>query len=383
MQNTDVLIFVEDPGAANYLAQLPAALAGRGWVVKVLADGHAREHLHQLGVHPETIQHSETAGQVLASVRPRVLIAGTASNPNTLGLALVAEARSAKIESIGVVDALMNPDYRFRGQSDKPLTYAPDWLLVVDESTKAAYTALGYPAERAIICGHPHYDYMRTVRTKLENEGQNALRQRVLPGVPKERKVIIFATDCSARLYRQRTGSPVRDGQVHLADYTLVGRGTGNGRTEVVLEEFLDAVQLVRPRPYLVLRLHPKDTSEDYTKYLDEFDLVSSGGSPFELVYAADLVVGLTTMLVLEAALLGKLTLSIVPRVVEMDWLPSVRAGVTPCAATRKQLRAALVDLLYGGSHMPCANVDDVIPFGSLQRIVDFIERLLEWAKTS
>jgi hypothetical protein len=211
---------------------------------------------------------------------------------------------------------------------------------------------------------------MRTVRTKLENEGQNTLRQRVLPGVPKEHKAIVFATEGSARLSRQQTGS--------LADYTLVGRGTANGRTEVVLEEFLDAVQLVRPRPYLVLRLHPKDTSEDYMEYLDEFDLVSSGGSPFELIYAADLVVGLTTMLVLEAALLGKLTLSVVPRMVEMDWLPSVRAGITPCAATRKQLRAALISLLCGGSHMQCANIDNVIPFGSLQRVVDFIERLLK-----
>jgi len=383
MRNTDVLIFVEDSGAANYLAQLPAALAGRGWFVKVLADGHARQHLLQLGVYPEAVQHSAAADQVLASVRPRLLIVGTGLNPNTLGLALVAEARSAKIESIGVVDALVNPDHRFRGQSDKPLAYAPDWLFVVDESTKAAYIALGYPAERVIVCGHPHYDYMRTVRMKLENEGQDAIRQRVLPGVPKERKVIVFATECSARLYRPRTGSPVRDGQVHLADYTLVGRETGKGRTEVVLEEFLDAVQLVRPRPYLVLRLHPKDTLEDYVEYVDEFDLVSSGGSPFELIYAADLVVGLTTMLMLEAVLLGKLTLSVVPRAVEMDWLPSVRAGVTPCVSTRKQLRVALVDLLCDSSHTPCANVDDVIPFGSLQRVVDFIERLLEWAKTS
>lgn len=375
MRSTDVLIFVEDPGAANFVAQLPAALAGRGWSVKILASGHAREHLLRLGVHFETVQHLANASQILATIKPRVLIVGTASNPNTLGLALVAEARSPRIESIGVVDAAMNPDHRFRGQTEKSLAYAPDWLLVVDKSTKSDYIALGYPAERVIVCGHPHYDYIRTVRMKLENEGQNTLRQRVLPGVPKERKVIVFATDCSARLSRPQTGS--------LADYTLVGRKTSKGRTEIVLEEFLDAVELVRPRPYLVLRLHPKDISGDYTRYLDEFDLVSSGDSPFESIYAADLIVGLTTMLILEAALLGKLTLSVVPRAVETDWLPTVRAGVTPCVTTRRQLRTALVDLLYDSSRMQCINVDDVIPTGSMQRVVDFIERLLEWARTS
>jgi hypothetical protein len=375
MRNTDVLIFVEDPGAANYLAQLPAELIDRGWLITTLADGHARQHLLQLGVHFEAIQHSVTASQVLASIKPRVLIAGTALNPNTLGLSLLTEARLAKIESIGVVDAFMNSSQRFKGQSNNPLAYAPDWLLVADESTKATYTALGYPAEQVVVCGHPYYDYMRTVKKNLENEGQNTLRQRILPGVPKERKVIIFATDCSARLSRLQAKS--------LTDYTLTGRGTGNGRTEVVLEEFLDAVHLISPSPYLVLRLHPKDVSEDYTKYLDEFDLISSGGSPFELIYAADLVVGLTTMLMLESALLGKLTLSVVPRTAETNWLPTVRAGVTPCVTTRENLRTTLADLLNDNSRMSSANIDDVIPFGSLQKTVDFVERLLECAKAS
>jgi len=375
VRSTDVLIFVEDPGAANFVAQLPAALAGRGWSVKILASGHAREHLLRLGVHFETVQHPATAGGILAALRPRILIVGTGLNPDTFGLALVAEARLAKIESIGVVDAVMNPDHRFRGQTEKSLAYAPDWLLVVDKSTKSDYIALGYPTERVIVCGHPHYDYMRTFRMKLENEGQSTLRQRVLPGVPKERKVIIFATDCSARLSRLQTNS--------LSDYTLVGRKTGRGRTEVVLEEFLDAVQLVRPRPYLVLRLHPKDISEDYMSYLEEFDLVSSGDSPFELIYAADLIVGLTTMLILESALLGKLTLSVVPRAVEMDWLPTIRPGITPCVTTREQLRTALVDLLCDSLHDKDTNVDDVFVFGSLQKVVDFTERLLEWVKIS
>jgi hypothetical protein len=370
MPNTDVLIFVEDPGAANFVAQLPRVLADRGWSVKMLADGHAREHLLRLGVHPEIVQHPATASGILASVRPQILVVGTGLNPNTLGLELIAEARSAKIESVGVVDALMNSDHRFRGQSDKPLAYAPDWLLVTDEPTKAAYTLLGFPAEQVVVCGHPHYDYIRTVGKKLESEGQSAVRQRVLPGVSDERKVVVFASDCSARLHTRK-----------LTGFSLTGRGAVSGRTEVVLEEFLDAADLVKPHPYLVLRLHPKDVKEDYAKYLNEFDIVSGGNSPFELIYAADLIVGLTTMLLLEAVLLGKLTLSIVPREEEKDWLPTVRAGVTPCVTTREQLRVVLAELLRDGLRIPPANIDDVIPSGSLQAVVDFTERILEWAK--
>ena len=369
------MIFVEDPGAANCISQLPAALAEQGRSVRLLADGYAKEHLFHLGVRSEVVPHSKDAEEILASIAPRLLVVGTARNPETLGLALVAEARSFSIKSVGIVDALINADRRFCGRSDDPLAYAPDWLLVADKWTKDVYTSLGYPAQRVAVCGHPHYDYVLSIKKRLEQDGRNVVRQRVLQGVSERRKVVIFATEGSARLTQLQSGCS--------AEYTLTGRGASTGRTEVVLEEFLDAVQLVEPRPYLVLRLHPKDTQDDYTAYLDEFDLISSGGSPLELIYVADLVVGLTTMLILEAALLGKPTLSVVPRALEKEWLPSVRAGITPCAATRKQLRAALVDLLCDSSHMPCANVDDVIPFGSLQRIMDFIERLLEWAKTN
>lgn len=368
-QNTDVLIFVEDPGAANYVAQLPAALAEQGRCTRLLADGLAKDHLIQLGVRPEVVHHPVAADRILASVQPHLLIVGTAENPDTLGLVLVAEARSAGIESLGIVDLPMSASYRFRGRSDNSLAYAPDWLLVPDEGTKEAYTALGYPVQRVAVCGHPHYDYVRATRARLEREGRNALTQRVLPKALDGRKVVVFATEGSARLVPQ----PSR----RLAEYTLIGRGTSTGRTEVVLEEFLDAIQLVQPRPYMVLRLHPKDTPDDYTTYLDEFDLVSNGGLPFELIYAADLIVGSTSMLLLEAVLLGRPTLSILPRAIEMDWLPSVRTGITACVTTREQLRATLIDLLHDDSSMLRA-VDDVIPYGSLQRTVEFIERLLD-----
>ena len=375
MQNTDVLIFAEDPGAANYVAQLPTALAERDRCTRFLADGLAKDHLLQRGVRPEVVHHPAAADRILASVGPRLLIVGTAGNPNTLGLALVAEARLAGVESIGVVDLPMNAGYRFRGRTDNPLAYAPDWLLVPDEWTKEAYTALGYPAQRVVVCGHPHYDYVRATRARLAREDQNTLRQRVLLGAPDGRKVVVFATEGSARLKPQPNQ--------RLAEYTLTGRGTSAGRTEVALEEFLDAVQLAKPRPYLILRLHPKDSPDDYTAYLDEFDLVSSGGSPLELIYAADLVVGLTSMLLLEAVLLGKTTLSVLPREVEMDWLPSIRAGITTCGTTREQLRSTLVHLLRDSSQVLCADGDDAIPHGSLQRTVRFIERLLECAKTN
>jgi hypothetical protein len=367
---TDVLIFVEDPGAANYVAHLPAALAERGWQALLLADGGVKEYLLERGVRPTMVRPSMTAENILASFNPRLLLVGTSENPDTLGLALVAQARQSDIESVGVVDFINNADHRFRGRSEEALTYAPDWLLVPDEWTKDAYVELGYPAHRILVCGHPHYDHVLDVKTQLSQEDRTILRRRVLPQVPKGRLVVVFAAE---RL-------PGLDPQQYRrsAEYTLTGWGTSTGRTEIVLEEFLDAIQLVKPRPYLVLRLHPKNTRDEFTAYLDEFDLVSHGGSPLELVYVADLVVGMTSMLMLEAALLGRPTLSVVPRVVEMEWLLSIRIGITACVTTREQLRSNLANLLRDSSQMLRVDDGKVIVFGSLQRTAKFIERLLD-----
>ena len=365
--NTDVLVFVEDPGAANYVAQLPAALTGRGWRTKLLADGYAKNYLRQRGVCPEVVQYPAAADRILASVRPRLLIVGTSENPDTLGLALVTEGRSVGIESVGVIDALANADYRFRGRSEDPLAHAPDWLLVSDEWTKEAYLALGYPAERVVVCGHPYYDYVRVARDQLAGQDRNALRQRVLPGVSEGGKVVVFATEGSARLKPQQYRC--------LAEYTLAGRGMIIGRTEVVLEEFLDAIQFVKPRPYLVLRLHPKETPDMYAKYLPRFDVVSSGGSALPLLCACDLVVGLSTSLLVEAAIMGLNTLSILPHDGQRYLISTVRNGITPCATDRLSLQDKLGQQLRAG-RPSLESIDEKLNPGATDRAIAALETL-------
>ena len=56
---------------------------------------------------------------------------------------------------------------------------------------------------------------------------------------------------------------------------------------------------------------------------MKEFDYFSQKELPLEVVYASDLVVGMTSMLLYEAALMGKVCLSIMPRSIEKAWLPS------------------------------------------------------------
>lgn len=368
----DVLLFVEDPGAANYVAGLPEALTARGFRARLFAEGVARDYLRQRNIpfddvsaHPDR----KTADRWLDIFRPRMVVVGTSENPDTLGLKLIDACREAKIPSIGAVDAVSNAAFRFRGRGDKPLGHAPDWLLVPDAWTKKSYVDLGYPAGRIEVCGHPQYDRVKAAAEEFAARDRSRLRETTFPGATAESLVVVFIAEISGGLNPQQYRKS--------DDYTLRGWGVSSGRTEIVFEELLGALREIRPKPYLVLRLHPKNTPEEFAAYQRDIDLVSRDGSPLELIWAADLAVGMTSMLLLEAAILGRPTLSIIPREIEKSWLPTIAAGITPCATTRDNLRKVLPDLLARTSPKRF-RLGNMFIFGSIPKIADVIESVIE-----
>lgn len=366
----DILFYVEDPGAANYIAGLPAALEDRGWRTRLLARGHAYPHLLQLAIKTDPVDHLTTARDLLSKLKPRLVVVGTSENPDTFGFDLITEAHDLGTVTIGAVDAYGNADYRFRGRTENSLSYAPAWLAVPDQWTKDAYISLGYPSEHIMVCGHPHYDRVLVASERLKRCDRQALRKSMFPSNYEDAPVIVFVSEVSTGLnpgkYRSRS------------DYTLKGRGIKMNRTEIVLEEFLDAVaQQLLSCPYLVLRMHPKNTKEELAPFLEYFHQVSDKESALDLVYAADLVVGMNSMLLWEAAIMGRQTLSIVPRATEKESLPTIRAGVTPCVTTREELRVILPDLLGKNFQPAAAGIKQFFNRGSLQKTVAFIESLL------
>ena len=365
MKRADALIHVEDPGAANYVAGLPGALAHCGVRSVLVAGGKARDQLAALGCDFEPVPAGGTAETLLDESGARLVIVGTAEDRDSLGLTLVAAARARGIASLGVIDGPSYPDQRFRGRGADPLGYAPDRVLVPDEGTRQCFMALGMAGDAVMTAGHPLFDRMRAECARLDGEGQAAVRGRVLPGAPHGRPVLMFLAEISdgyrPDLYRRHAG------------YRLTGRGGADTRTPIVIEEFLDASRALDA--YRVLRLHPKNTRDEFAAYLDEFDTVSAGGAPHELIYAADLVAGMTTMLLVEATLLGRPTISNVPDPAEAVWLPTAACGLTPVIDRRADLAPALRAGLR--SRPDAGLIDRALPAGAQERVVEIIAAML------
>jgi hypothetical protein len=360
---SEVLAFVEDPGAANCLVPLLPALAGRGIGARVFARGAALPYLAERGVAAE-------AGDAQAALgAARLVLVGTSEDPDTPAFALIRAARRAGVPSAGLVDQAGNAEWRFRGRTDDPLAHAPDWLLLPDAAARSAFLGLGFPAARALPVGHPHFDVVRARGRELAAMDRVALRRGLFPGADADRPLVTFLAERSEGL----GGDRFRAG----AGYGFAGSGEQDGRTEIVMEEVAAAARSLSPDAFLLLRLHPKTPAAEFGGLVGLFDAVSAGGDPLALVHAADLVVGMTSMLLLEAALLDRPTLSVLPRAEEAAWLPSTAAGLTPVATTRAALRALWPRALAGALRPERARVLDAFPEGGTRHAADAVSALL------
>ena len=366
---TDVLIFVEDPGAVNGVIDLPEALKARGVRAQILAAGHAVEYLDSLGGDFQQPDPDAEAETILDQWTPKLVLAGTAENPDTLGLKLFAEARKRGLASVGFADGPASAEFRFRGPGDTPLAFAPEWILAPDEVTRQRFEALGHPAANVVDCGHPYFDRVRAMGQELAARGRENVRAEAFPDAPGDRVVVVFLAEIS---------DGMAPGEFERGpDYTLHGRGASDKRTDIVLEEVLDALALTEPRPYFVVRPHPKNTTADFAPYVDEIDSLSRSGPATDMVFAADLVVGMTTILLFEAAVMGRPTLSVTPRAAESEWLTSIGLGLTAGVHTREELRQTLAAAVADPARVMGKSPDQVISFGAVDRIGDFLAGLL------
>jgi hypothetical protein len=362
-----ILLHVEDPGAANVIAPLAGPLRDAGHDVTFLADSGVAEFLTERGYRHDGS--GDDPKPALEDISPDLVLVGTSENRQGSSLAMIEAARASAIPAVAAIDMLANADRRFRGMSDDPIHHAPDWLAVPDTPTADAYQALGFPGERITVCGHPHYDVVRARRQAMDDETIASLRARLAPGLKPGQPLVVFLAEAIDQL------NPAAS---RIADSSeFAGSGETDDRTTVILEEVLEAVAGLELRPHFVLRLHPRNRADDYGALRDRVDAVSLGGDPLDLIACADLVIGMTTFLLVEAYLLGRPTLSVLPDIKEASWLPTTAGGATRVATTRKDLKKMLGELISPSQTAAAAVGGCLLPAGATARYVALIGGVL------
>jgi len=369
-----IALMVEDPGAVNFLAPLVDHFIKESVPVIIYGVGVGASQFRARGhvVHPPPCRKEALIQFKLLHFS--MLITGTSEDPQSPAFDLLKAARAAQIPTIGVVDASVNAPYRFRGITQDPLAHAPDWLMVPDEVTFREFKTLGFDPGKICIVANPARELARKRGREIRSKYLTGLRKHQCNKLVKR---LIFVAELSDGL------NPMQYSR--SASYTLTGRGESQSRTMIVAEELLDGYTLLNHmfglNVTMVLRLHPKQPPDDLGLLCEEFDEVSQGGDPLELVATADLAVGMSSMLLLQALDIGVPCLAILPRKEEISWLPEIAAGLIPVALTRQEVNEHLLQLL---SIPPLGELDNMNhrtiqefedPITAMMRFLTFVSK--------
>lgn len=310
-----VLVAACDAGSANWLAPVLPRL-GVPW--RLFAQGPARDifSAHKMpftGLDPCDWCNIPVLGQqIVGSGRFQAVLTGTSWGA-CVEKAVVLAAREADIPTLSGIDHWVLFRERFsRVESGRivsdDLVYMPDKVLVADEEARNIAIAAGLPQGSLIAAGHPHLEVQRDfLARKIDNRGDEYVfvSERLSVDHPK--------------------GSPLDLG---FDEY-----------------DALRGVAQALPRDArLTIKLHPQDDADKYNAIVPKIGIfldVVGQCDIGELIAKANRVIGMRSMLLLEAALVRNDVISFLPGRTAHDFVGN-RIGATLFADSADKLKLLL-----------------------------------------
>lgn len=361
----EVLAICGDAGGAAAVAPVIARLRQEGRVgVRALAYRFAKKVFAREGIAfasaPETLTAEDTV-TLLRAVRPACLLTGTTVGDVELEKRFIAAARTEGVPSVAVVDYWSNYALRFET--------LPDQIAVIDNAMCAEMIAEGFAAARLVVTGAPHWDGLGRAREAFTPHRRAALRVRA--GIRDAEYLVLFASQPLADMYGAGTAA-----------------SGGLGYTEcTVLSQLIDVLEDLSARPdtgiVLVVRPHPREQAEKYDDLRGRNIRIRviAEGSGRDWAMASDLVTGMSTELLVEASLLGCMTVSLQPGLLQPDTLATNRTGKTLPVYAARHLYPAIAQALLDGefrARQQARLAEAGLPGGAAARVCDLIYQQIE-----
>ncbi len=345
-----ILVAAHETGSANALVPVIRDLSSFPKIrVQILATGDAPRIFREEGIPYRQIELPEkrdagflrTADRLLEDFAPDLLILGTAWEKN-LEKAFLELAPARGIRSLSIVDNWSHFRERFL-KATGPGSAFPDRVAVVDEHAQEQALKEGIPPERLVITGQPHLEsVVEKVKSPVVVRQAAALRQRWLAAFsPEKIRLVLFVSEPFS---------------IYSASSTPYHRGyTEVEALEGLLEAAGDVERNRALRVQVVVKLHPRESqscspmavaaaSKGITTEKEAPGLAS--------LIASDAVVGMASMLLFEAALAGRPTVSFEPNGKEEVAFHGSRIGAVAKASSVQELQGWLDAALTRPAHV-------------------------------
>jgi hypothetical protein len=303
-----VLCIAGDPGGARALSPVVSELIQRGAVVQLFGYRQGalvlREHGLPVKMCDSTV--AQLAGEHLLAAQTDVLLTATSMNGEDFEKNFIRAARECHIASLSILDFWSNYLGRFSSIGTQgPLDSLPDLIAVMDPYARAEMISLGFPDERLVITGQPAYDEL--LRSNCPSNSRTQIRSFF--GVGAEDRLLIYASQPFTEIAADSGIPAVPYDEIECLTFLLSA-----------LQGKKDFKIWVRP--------HPRETALKFQAFQSLQVFISPDYDRVSAIQAADGVIGMTSNFLLEAALLGKPTLSLQPRERLPSPLPLTRLGL-------------------------------------------------------
>lgn len=258
-----VIAVAHDPGGANAVAATVLALRERGVQVEALAKGPAVRQFQRMGVAcvPVPADH----GAALERLEGDLLLMGTSAE-DRFELDALMGAQQRQIPAVAVMDYWANYRKRFCRPEDagRP-PRLPEVITALDEGAARAMQAEGLPRERIRVMGQPYFGW---------------LLERAKRG--------------------QRPRTPVR--------HVLFASQPDANEVEI-LRQLIPSLRALPALEQLLVRFHPRQVNREAS-----LALLEPSGLPFAIdeqedvlqtLQQQDRVLGITSVILIEAAMMG------------------------------------------------------------------------------
>ena len=340
MSKPVVLTVGGDPGPAAALEPVLLELMKQGWArVRAFTYRQAERLWAGKGLDCAALDENldaEKARGLLEKNAASLLLTSTSFNELMLEGLFLTAAQELGVPSLCILDFPSYYRARFTDPDGRRVSL-PNLITVGDEMTRSEMIAEGFPADGLAVTGMPALD--RLARFKLEFNHQRRLRVRRDLGAEPHDNLVLFVSQPLRDFYRIRPGQLGELGFDEIQVLTLLV-----GALDTLATASLASVKLViRPHPRED-RARLESIHAQYVRLAVDDSVTSE-----EAICAADLVIGMNSVMLMEACYLGAVTMSVQPGLAQHEFLPTNRTGLSNPVYDPSQVLPTLRRLLLDG----------------------------------
>ncbi|MBF0557345.1 MAG: hypothetical protein HQL08_01040 [Nitrospirae bacterium] len=345
----NVLAFAREAGGVAAIAPVCRAMLSEGWNLLLLSKDHGLTAFMDRGIECVPFPLFDTT--VLdALVQGRFgdvpdLVFTSATSLPTLDMTeryLWQWGKAAGVPTVGVLDQWQNYALRFSGPSpEERLAYLPDHIFVMDDYAQEAMTRIGILKERISITGQPAFDNLAERFSELASR---KVEKRRLLDIPETCTVVTFVAESLQKDFGPCLGY---DEQTTVAFLGAVLKKISSENEGV--------------QPYLLIKPHPENMPEEFRWTLSKWPslkkrLLGPEANSLEILAISDIVVGMISTMLVEAALCGIPVISLQLDATDNSQFMLTERNIIPFNSTKEAgadlIKGLLVDPGYRAEYL-------------------------------